>query len=73
MLFQNVVHYHEENRKRTLLENQVLQMQKEVQEIQDIYTDMRGLRHDLQGHINNIMQYVKQHSNAEGEELNGYI
>ena len=73
MLFQNVVHYHEENRKRTLLENQVLQMQKEVQEIQDIYTDMRGLRHDLKGHINNIMQYVKQHSNAEGEELNGYI
>ena len=41
ILFQNVVQYHEENRKRSLLENQVLQMQKEVQEIQDIYTDMR--------------------------------
>ncbi|MBR2403179.1 MAG: GHKL domain-containing protein [Lachnospiraceae bacterium] len=73
MLFQNVVHYHEENRKRTLLENQVLQMQKEVQEIQDIYTDMRGLRHDLKGHINNITQYVKKHTNAEDEELDGYI
>lgn len=73
ILFQNVVQYHEENRKRALLENQVLQMQKEVQEIQDIYTDMRGLRHDLKGHINNIMQYVKKHNDSDDEELNGYI
>lgn len=73
ILFQNVVHYHEENRKRTLLENQVLQMQKEVQEIQDIYADMRGLRHDLRGHINNITQYVKRHNDSDDEELNGYI
>ena len=72
-LFQSVVHYHEENRIRSLLENQVLQMQKEVQEIQEIYTDMRGLRHDLRGHINNITQYVKKQINTEDEELNGYI
>ena len=73
MLFQNVVQYHEENRKRTMLENQIQQMQKEVQEIQDIYADMRGLRHDLRGHINNITQYVKKQNNADAEELNGYI
>ena len=73
MLFQNVVQYHEENRKRTLLENQIQQMQKEVQEIQDIYADMRGLRHDLRGHINNITQYVKKQNNTDVEELNDYI
>lgn len=73
ILFQNVVQYHEENRKRILLENQVMQLQKEVQEIQDIYTDMRGLRHDLRGHINNVTQYVKKHNNVDDEELNGYI
>ena len=73
MLFQNVVQYHEETRKRTLLENQIQHMQKEVQEIQDIYSDMRGLRHDLRGHINNIMQYVKKQVNAENKELNTYI
>lgn len=73
MLFQNVVQYHEENRKRTLLENQIQHMQKEVQEIQDIYTDMRGLRHDLRGHINNITQYVKKNNSTDDEELNGYI
>ncbi len=73
ILFQNVVQYHEENRKRILLENQVMQMQKEVQEIQDIYTDMRGLRHDLRGHINNVTQYVKKQNNVDDEELNRYI
>ncbi|MBQ8245555.1 MAG: sensor histidine kinase [Lachnospiraceae bacterium] len=73
MLFQNVVQYHEENRKRTILENQIQQMQKEVQEIQDIYADMRGLRHDLRGHINNITQYVKKQNNTDTEELNDYI
>lgn len=73
MLFQNVVQYHEENRKCTLLENQIQQMQKEVQEIQDIYADMRGLRHDLRGHINNITQYVKKQNNTDIEELNNYI
>ena len=73
ILFQNVVQYHEENRKRSLLENQIQQMQKEVKEIQDVYTDMRGLRHDLKGHINNITAYVKKHNNADDEELNSYI
>lgn len=73
MLFQNVVQYHEENRKRTILENQIQEMQKEVQEIQDIYADMRGLRHDLRGHINNITQYVKKQNNTDAEELNDYI
>lgn len=48
-------------------------MQKEVQEIQDIYADMRGLRHDLRGHINNITQYVKKQNNTDVEELNNYI
>uniref|UniRef100_UPI0040571A19 sensor histidine kinase n=1 Tax=Agathobacter sp. TaxID=2021311 RepID=UPI0040571A19 len=73
ILFQNVVQYHEENRKRTMLENQIQQMQKELQEIQDIYADMRGLRHDLRGHINNITQYVKKQNNTDAEELNDYI
>ena len=73
ILFQNVVQYHDENKKATMLENQIQQMQKEVQEIQDIYADMRGLRHDLRGHINNITQYVRKQNNTDVEELNDYI
>lgn len=51
ILFQKLVQYNEEAVKRAILENQVRQMQKEIEEIQDIYTDMRGLRHDMRSHL----------------------
>ena len=73
VLFQNVVEYHEENKKRAMLENQIFHMQKEISEIQDIYLDMRGLKHDLRGHINNIAGYVRKHNYEENEELINYI
>ena len=72
-LFQNVVQYHDENVKNSLLENQIIQMQKEVEEIQDIYSDMHGLKHDLRGHISNIMHYVKKFDDKENKELHNYI
>lgn len=72
-LFQNVVHYHEENRKTIFLENQIQHMHKEVKEIQDIYADMRGLRHDLRNHIDNIKQYITKYENCNKTELDGYV
>ena len=41
ILLQKVVQLGEEERKRAILENQMAQMQREVEEIQDIYADMR--------------------------------
>lgn len=73
MLFQKLVQYHEENAKRVMLENQVRQMQKQVTEIQDIYADMRGLRHDMRSHLSNISLYVKNRIGADSEELKSYI
>ncbi len=72
-LFQKQVQYHEETGKRALLENQVRQMQKEVAEIQDIYTDMRGLRHDMRSHLANISLLVKAAADSVKEELEDYI
>ena len=59
VLFQKQIQYHEETGKRALLENQVRQMQKEIAEIQDIYTDMRGLGHDMRSHLANISLLTK--------------
>ena len=73
MLFQKLVQYNEETRKRIMLENQVQQMQKEVTEIQDIYADMRGLRHDMRSHLSNISLFVKSVIGADNEELDHYI
>ena len=73
ILFQKLVQYNEETGKRALLENQVRQMQKEIVEIQDIYTDMRGLRHDMRSHIANISLLVKNVAGTVNEELESYI
>ena len=73
ILFQKLVQYNEETGKRAILENQVRQMQKEIIEIQDIYTDMRGFRHDMRSHIANISLLVKSVAGSVNEELESYI
>ena len=73
ILFQKLVQYNEETRKRAMLENQVQQMQREIVEIQDIYTDMRGLRHDMRSHLANISLLVKNAPDSVNEELENYI
>ena len=73
ILFQKLVQYNEETGKRAMLENQVRQMQKEIVEIQDIYTDMRGLRHDMRSHLANISILVKNAAGSVNEELESYI
>lgn len=61
-LFQKMLQRNEEEKKRLLLENQVIQIQQEIVELQDIYSDMRSLRHDLRGHLANISALVKENS-----------
>jgi len=61
-LFQKMLQGNEEEKKRLLLENQIMQIQGEVAEIQDIYADMRSLRHDLRGHLANISALVKENA-----------
>lgn len=73
ILFQKLVQYNEETGKRAILENQVRQMQKEIVEIQDIYTDMRGLRHDMRSHLANISLLVKSATGSVNEGLESYI
>lgn len=73
VLFQKLVQYNEETGKCAMLENQVRQMQKEIVEIQDIYTDMRGLRHDMRSHMANVSLLVKSAVGSVNEELESYI
>lgn len=73
ILFQKLVQNNDETRKRMILENQVRQMQREITEVQDIYKDMRGLRHDMRSHLSNISLYVKTIIGTDSEELKSYI
>lgn len=73
ILFQKLVQLGEEERKRAILENQMVQMQREIEEIQDIYADMRGLRHDLKSHLESIAAVIRRISGKDKEELHCYI
>ena len=65
ILFQNLIRYKDEEQKRLLLENRAVEVHREIEELQNIYADIRGLRHDLRNHIANIFLCVK--GNAELE------
>ena len=65
ILFQNLIRYKDEEQRRLLLENRAVEVQREIDELKEIYGDIRGLRHDLRNHIANIAALVR--GNAEVE------
>ena len=73
ILFQKLVQLGEEERKCSILENQMVQMQRKIEEIQDIYADMRGLRHDMKSHLESIAAVIRKISGKDKEELDNYI
>ncbi len=46
---------------------------REIEEIQDIYADMRGLRHDMKSHLESIAAVIRRISGKDKEELDNYI
>ena len=73
MLFQYLIERNEDSRKQTILENQVEQLHREIEDIEEIYSDLRGLKHDMRSHLNNITQYVKGVGNGDTREIDEYI
>ncbi len=71
MLFQHLAEARDEEQKRLLLENRVSEVQREVEEVQDIYADIRGLRHDLRKHLACLAALPR--SAVENGEWAGYI
>ena len=73
MLFQYLIERNEDSRKQVILENQVEQLHREIEDIEEIYSDLRGLKHDMRSHLNNITQYVKGVGNGDTREIDEYI
>lgn len=73
ILFQKLIQCGEEEKKRILLKNQTVHMRRELRELQDIYDDMRGLKHDLRNHIESITHVIQNVQTTESGELEDYI
>ena len=71
ILFRSFIQFKDEEQKRLLLENRVAEVHHEIEELSNVYDDMRSLKHDLRSHISNIAAYVRQFSN--NDDLNNYL
>lgn len=71
-IFQRLADYNSEKEKTRMLENQVRETEKEVKEIQDIYADIRGLRHDMKNNLESISLYI-QRKYGDDKELSDYL
>ena len=72
ILFRHLVEHKAEEQKRILLENRVEEVHKEISELEEIYSEIRGLRHDLRNHLENIFAYVRKNS-VQSAELENYL
>ena len=72
-LFRGLVDGKEEERKRLLIENRAAEVHAQVMELENIYRDMRGLKHDLRAHMANIAAFVRNRWGKESEELSPYL
>ncbi|MBO4853114.1 MAG: GHKL domain-containing protein [Schwartzia sp.] len=73
MLFRGLVQAKDEEQKRLLLEQSVAGVHREVEELQGVYADLKGLRHDLRNHIANLAAYVQRIAPQNNTELSAYL
>lgn len=73
ILFRGLVDGKEEERKRMLLENSVTEIHTQITELSNIYGDMRGLKHDLRGHIASIAAYIRNRGEKDIAGIENYL
>lgn len=67
-LYQNLRKRQEEEKKKSLLQNQMKDIQSHITEVERIYTGIRGVRHDLNNHIHIIGSLLEQKQYPEAEQ-----
>lgn len=72
-LFRGLVQAKDEEQKRLLLEQSVAGVHREVTELQNIYADLKGLRHDLRNHIASLATYAKRIAPQGDGQLEAYL
>lgn len=72
-LFRGLVQAKDEEQKRLLLEQSVAGVRREVEELQDVYADLKGLRHDLRNHIASLAAYAKRIAPQGDAQMDAYL
>ncbi len=72
-LFRGLVQAKDEEQKRLLLEQSVAGVHREVTELQNIYADLKGLRHDLRNHIASLAACAKRIAPQGDGQMEAYL
>lgn len=75
-IYQKLVGYVEEKQRAVILENQVNQMQGHIKEIEELYTGIRSMRHDMQNCLFDIKSLLAAQGidvEEKDSELAGYF
>lgn len=75
-IYQKLIRYMEEKQRAVILENQVEQMQGHIREIEQLYTGIRSMRHDMQNYLFDIKSLLAAQGidvEENGSELAGYF
>jgi hypothetical protein len=73
-LFQKLVKSYSTEKEQAILKNHMHQLQSQINDTNNMYTSIQGMRHDLKGHLTNIALLVQpvMHGNKQAE-LDEYI
>jgi sensor histidine kinase YesM len=76
-LFQNLAKLYADEKERAVLQKQMQQLQEQIQDADSIYTEIKGMKHDMKSHLSNIRMLVKsdvdENKEAEIEEYLGKL
>lgn len=67
-MFQNWKKTQEEQREQELVQNQIVDMKRHIEEVEKLYQDIRSLRHDMGNHIQTLEHLVANHNAKEATE-----
>ena len=59
-LFQDMIYRNKEKSERIILKNQVRSMQEHMEEMERIYSEIRGIKHDMKNTLAVIQQLSKE-------------
>ena len=72
-LFRGLVQAKDEEQKRLLLEQSVAGVRREVEELQTVYADLKGIRHDLRNHIASLAAYARRIAPQGDTQMGAYL
>lgn len=72
-LFQDMIYWNREKSSRIILEKQVVSLQEHMEEMERIYSGIRGMKHDMKNSLSVIQRLSAGNGTKENEELKAYL